>query len=209
MVNLGCISHWNDGSFKNEGFKNVNKKLKDETKAYQGELDTYRMAMRKARLWYIEGNHEDWVRGYAEKYSQPEEINIRSLLNLKQKKITFIPRGAYVKEGRIYFCHGDQWGSTNPSKQAVERGGNTVVMGHWHTYKVWSHYSAIETKRKFVGVCSPCYSSLAPSYLRGRSTNWMNGFFWACIKKSGNFSFGVVLVSPKGHFVTSQGVEYT
>lgn len=209
---LGFLSHWNDGNFKNIGFDNIRERLWKEAKEFGSQLDDFREAMPKATFHYIEGNHENWLEQFSNKYSQMQDLSLESLLQLKKRGIKFLesrPTRDFIKIGKLYFKHGDQYGGSNPVKQALERSHKSIVIGHHHGAITWSNYSDVDDKDQHVGFLVPCYAKRAPDYGHGMPNRWMNGFFWAHVKtETGNFSGGIQLVSPEGKFITQDGKEY-
>ena len=208
---LGILSHWNDTNFKNIGFNTISRELEKESSGMKTQFDDFRKAMPKAEFYYIEGNHEYWLKGFREKYPQMGELSLESLLELKKRNIKLIPfkpKLDFLKVGKLYFKHGHQYGSSNPVKQALERSHKSIVIGHHHGAITWSSFSDVDDDDQHVGFLVPCYAKRAPDYGRGAPNKWMNGFFFANIKDSGNFSAGIQLVSPEGKFITQSGREY-
>lgn len=208
---LGIISHWNDANFKNIGFDTIRQRLHDESMGFGAQLDALRGAMPKARFQYIVGNHEYWLEGFSQKYAQMSELSLESLLGLSKRNIDLVPFKPgkdFIKIGKLFFKHGHQYGGTNPVKQALERSHKSIVIGHHHGAITWSNYSDVDDKDQHVGYLVPCYAKRNPDYGKGMPNRWMNGFFFAHIKESGNFSGGIQLVSPEGKFITQSGKEY-
>jgi len=208
---LSLLSHWNDSNFKNIGFNEIRRKLSDEAKGMNAQIDTLIAHMPKAEVYYIEGNHEAWLTGFKEKYPQMNDLSLESLLNLKFRRITLIPFKAgqdTLKIGKLYFKHGHQYGSANPIKQALERSHKSIVIGHHHGVAVWGNHSDVDDTEQHVGFLVPCYAKRAPDYGQGRPNKWSNGFFTAHVKESGNFSAHIQLVSPQGKFISQAGKEY-
>lgn len=205
---LDVIAHWNDSNFKNVGFDNIKKQLHAEAEGFQSQLDELRTVMPRAKFVYILGNHEDWLQQFTDKYPQMDDLSLSSLLNLKKRNVEIVKFGRAFKIGKLYFIHGHQYGSDNPAKQAVVRAHHTIILGHHHSYKVWTDYSDLVESDRYVGIQVPCYCKRSPDYLKGRPNAWANGFFWANVKQSGNFCAGVQAVSPDGNFITQAGQEY-
>lgn len=205
---LDIISHWNDADFKNIGFDKIKFELGCEASSLRFQLDKFRKAMPKAKFTYITGNHEDWLHQFVLKYPQMNELTLESLLSLKKRRINLVPFGGTYKIGKLYFKHGHEFGTDNPAKQAVIRSHHSIVIGHHHTYKIWTDFSEVVEEERHIGILVPCYCSRAPSYQKGRPNAWLNGFFYATMKNSGKFCAGVQVVSPKGRFITQEGKEY-
>lgn len=208
---LGIISHWNDTNFKNIGFNTIRTRLHEEADGMMAQLDAFRKAMPQAEFYYIEGNHELWLEGFTGKYPQMEDLTLESLLHLKKRRISLIPfkpKKDFLKVGKLYFKHGHQYGGSNPVKQALERSHKSVVIGHHHGAITWSSFSDVDDSDQHVGFLVPCYAKRAPDYGKGAPNKWMNGFFFANVKESGNFSAGIQLVSTEGRFISQAGKEY-
>lgn len=205
---LDCISHWNEHTFKNIGLNNIMDAFNKEAVGFKEHVRLFRKAAPNAKFVYILGNHEDWLEQFCQSFPQVKKPSVKSVLEEVGEDIEFIPRGGFYRIGKMNFAHGDQFGTQNPAKQAVERCGETVVLGHHHCFKVWPRFSMVDDHNKYLGIQVPCYTGRSPKYGKGKPNNWQNGFLTACIKPSGNFNHHAQLVSPKGHFITQQGVEY-
>ena len=207
---LDCISHWNEEAFKNYGMDNVMAAFNKDSQGFKRQVAEFIQVMPNSKFVYILGNHEDWLEQFIQKFPQVKKPTVKSCLEEVGEKIEFVPRGGFYQIGKLHFAHGDQFGTSNPAKQAVERTGKNIVFGHFHSHKEWPHFSMIDETEKHQGIQVPCYAKLAPGYLKGRPHDWSNGFFTACIKKSsGNFSPFVQKVSPEGNFITQDGREYS
>jgi hypothetical protein len=205
---LDCISHWNQGKFKNYGMDNVIAKFNEECRQFKAHIGRFIEALPNTKFVYIMGNHEDWLNQFAAEFPQTHKPTIQSVLGEYAKFIEFVPQGGFYQIGKLYFAHGDQFGTANPAKQAVERTNKTVVFGHHHVYKVWPQFSMVDDEEKHLGIGVPCFCGLSPEYGKGRPNQWMNGFFMASVKrKSGNFTPIVVPTDRKGNFML-YGKEY-
>lgn len=209
---LDIISHWNDANFKNIGFDNIRCRLWDEADQLKRLLMRFRLAMPKAKFWFIEGNHCLWLRGFSDKYPQMQDLSISTLLDFKSFKINLIPATPgkdFVKIGKLYFKHGHQYGTQYPAKQAVERSKKSVVIGHHHGRMEWGDYSDVDASDNHIGVLVPCYCKRDVEYGQGKPNKWCTGFFTACVSTTGNFSHHVQLVrSVDGSFISQMGKKY-
>lgn len=206
---LDCISHWNEATFKNKGMDNVLSDFNKEASAFKNHISMFLEALPNTKFVYILGNHEDWLDQFCQSFPQAIKPTVQNILGEFSERIEFIPRGGFYEIGKLHFAHGDQFGTANPAKQAVERTNKTIVFGHHHVYKVWPQFSMVDEKEKHLGIAVPCFCGLAPGYGKGRPNQWMNGFFAASVKrKSGNFTPYVIPVGPKGNFITIDGKEY-
>ena len=207
---LDVISHHESDSFKMVGWDNVSHRFQLEKENFQDHLRRFKDVMPKAKFVYLIGNHEVWIERFCIDYPQLEKPNLSGIITEALPGCEIVPQGGFHKIGHINFCHGDNFGTANPAKQAVERCKQTVVFGHHHSFKVWSDFSMVNDLHKYLGIQVPCYTGRAPEYGKNRPNAWITGFFKAIIKRaSGNFTPYVVPVSPKGHFLTLDGREYT
>lgn len=203
---LDIISHWNDANFQNIGFNHVRETLRREANGFKKQLETLRHAMPKAEITYLIGNHEDWLAQFSNKYPQMNDLTLESLLGLSKLNIKLLKLGSYHKAGKLYLCHGDHFGSSNPAKQALERTHKSVAMGHHHNQIMWSDFSDIVAKEKHIGMVVPCYAGLAPGYGHGRPNRWVNGFLEVSLMDNGYFFPFIQHVRQDGTFITQDGV---
>lgn len=183
------------------------KKVPYKGKVWDLTVKNHNFLIRRNGKCHFTGNC--WLDGFVSSFPQIEKVNLTTILKRAKKFIEIVPLGGFYNVGKLYFAHGDQFGTANPAKQAVERCGKTVVFGHHHTTKVWCNFSMVDEEEKHLGIQVPCYTTLSPDYGRGKPNAWLNGFFTACVKKdSGKFSPFIQMVSPSGTFMSQAGHEY-
>ncbi len=204
-LSLDCISHWNDENFKNIGFNNIRETLREEIAGFRDQLVQFREVMPKTEITWILGNHEAWMDQFCKKYPQMSDMSLRSFVNVEPLGVKIIPQGRYFKVGKLYLCHGDQFGTENPAKQALLRTHKSIAMGHHHNQIMWSDFSDIDAKEKHIGIVVPCYAGLAPGYGKGRPNRWINGFLEAPIMDNGYFFPFIQHVKQDGTFVSQDG----
>jgi hypothetical protein len=207
-ISFDCISHWNDENFKNIGFDNIRKTLIQEIEGFKKQLALLRQAMPMAEFVWIMGNHEDWLRQFTQKYPQMGDISIRKLVETDKFRIKLVKQGGVYKAGKLYLCHGDQFGTENPAKQALSRTHKSVAMGHHHNQAMWSDFSDFKATEKHIGIVVPCYAGLSPGYGKGRPNRWINGFLEVNIMKSGYFFPFIQHVKNDGTFVSQDGTQW-
>ena len=207
-LSFDCISHWNDENFKNIGFDNIRKKLHDEIEGFKKQLTLLRKAMPNAEFIYILGNHEAWLYQFSQKYPQMSDMKIGTLIEAEKFGITIIPQGGTYRAGKLYLCHGDQFGTENPAKQALTRTHKSVAMGHHHNQSMWSDFSDFNAKEKHIGIVVPCYAGLSPGYGKGRPNRWVNGFLEVSIMKDGYFFPFIQHVKQDGTFISQDGTQW-
>lgn len=166
------------------------------------------------RIWQI-GNHDDWE--YQLVAHSPElqgTIERPGLLKLTDRKWEVLPLGIGYQLGQATLLHGEaltgigNQASVYHAKRAVESYCSSVIYGHVHSLQSYTKVMPFNTKRKWIGVCSPAACSLNPGYLKNRPTAWINGFtiielhdpgnpnsnfnVYPIVVSDGRFSFGGV-----------------
>ena len=205
--NGGCISRWNYDNYPNIGMDNVARMFRDESTAFREYVEEIIDYLPDGcRAVYLIGNHEDWLEQFCRKFPQLNKPTMQSILG--GLDIKFVRQGQFFKVGHLNFCHGDNFGTMNPAKKGVTDCKASIIMGHHHTFKVWSDHSMVDDTRKYLGVCAPCFCNRAPDYGKNKPNAWLTGFVTAHVKKSGNFNHHVQLVSPKGNFIDQMGKEW-
>jgi len=206
---MDCISHWNEKEFRNKGYNNVIDEFNEQCERFIEQITKFMDAAPEAKFVYLCGNHEVWLDDFTSTYPQLQKVTLQTILQKAKRPIELIQRGGFYTVGKLVFAHGDQFGTANPAKQAVERCGKTVVFGHHHTAKIWPNFSMVDEEEKHLGIQVPCYTTLSPEYGKGRPNAWLNGFFTACVKRdSGKFSSFIQFVSPRGSFISQDGTIY-
>lgn len=157
---------------------------------------------------WVLGNHEAWLPMFCSKYPQMSDMSLEKLVDTESFGIKVHKQGSFVKCGKLYICHGDQFGTENPAKQALLRTHKSVAMGHHHNQIMWSDFSDFDAKEKHIGIVVPCYAGLAPGYGKGRPNRWVNGFLEASITAGGYFFPFVQHVKQDGHFVSQDGQSW-
>lgn len=217
FLNLEWASHWNERLFKEIGTLAIRKMLFQELEAGEKVVADIRRAIgRRARFWYLPGNHEAWL-WYAcfnhrvvDTPFDPDVLRYKSdlakllktglrdllarLLNAKKYDMTVLPYEEPLKLGRIVYFHGHQFGGRNPTETSAKRWpSSNVVFGHHHTHLVNTIFNLGDPRQVNQHVAVPALCGLCPFYLRDPSTRWLNGF-WVCDFKDGLFDGRVVKV---------------
>jgi len=211
FLNLEWASHWNDKMFKKLGEWQIQQWLKQEIEAGKDILARFRKAAgKKAKFWYIPGNHEEWL-WYAVIYQNIlqhpfnlADINFKTdikameadglawllkrELELDKLGIECLPYNKELKLHKITYLHGHQVSQNNSAKHYP---GQNIVFGHHHIYKVTPLFNGGKKRNAIEHVACPALCNLSPGYLKNKSTRWLNGFWTADCQKNGLF-FGQV-----------------
>lgn len=174
----------------------------DDVAAANALLDSVQEKARKARLFYLEGNHEnrierfvlDQVVGHSQDKKYLHAIFCaESVLGLKERQVTFFNSGCFyglrvpgaVKLGKCHFLHGSNHGKDVARKMAGMFGGN-VVFAHVHTQQAVTMRTVAGGE---IGAwCPGCLCQLQPLYRHSSITDWSHGYAFQIVdSKSGEF----------------------
>lgn len=163
--------------------------LQDELDEGMKILERYRRACPKAKITYLEGNHEARLQKYV--WRHPELYNIRnlkmnSLMELDRLGIKYVPNNKYYKiKNGLVVTHGDmvRKHSGYTAKGFLENLGVSVLFGH--THRGGTHHKT-DLSGSRTAYENFCLCDLNPEYVN--NPNWQQGF-------------SVVTVTDKDFFV--------
>jgi UDP-2,3-diacylglucosamine pyrophosphatase LpxH len=166
----------------------------------------------KAKIIYLEGNHEERYTRLTKKY--PEIFNNRFNFlrdavpsNIKSR-VVYIPYGTYrsfYKLGDCLFMHGTMYPENHAKRYALTHIPFKVVYGHLHHFQSYTAHSALPTMSPKYAVTGGCLSHLAPEWKKGSPHQWQNGFI-SFVSVNGVTTPTVHLIE-KGRFYVG-GKEY-
>lgn len=175
------ISHWTKGkpglrrdgeyALDTEGFKI------DVLEPLEKALATSREKFGIVGQWKtrINGNHDD-----REEELYEEQPELRGVLDRSPMFTDYdwkiIPIGKVFRYGKLSFIHGETLGGANHAKRAVDTYCRNLVYGHFHTPQSFSKVLPQDQTQKWTATCMPIIGNVTPDYLKGRGSNWMNGF---------------------------------
>lgn len=161
----------------------------EDIDAASGHLDEIQNAAPRAKIHYLEGNHEYHVeRWAAENLSERDAGKFiddnapHAKLKLKKRGIAFYRRMEFydglaipntIKLGKCFFTHG-VGASKYATARHVERFGDNVV--HGHTHRAQEHRMRTVTSPSIGGWCPGTLSILQPSYMHTNPTDWSHGY---------------------------------
>lgn len=177
--------------------------FEDDVGAANQFLDEIQKRAPKARIWYIEGNHEHRiVKGIIKLVlgnQRDAEMMLRmwgckAQLHLEQRKIEFVRRdelqpglkvrGA-IKLGKCFYTHGKRCGSTATHKTLQQFKGNVV---HGHTHRL-SHATVQSAVEQTLGAWSfGCLCKMQPLYYDTDPTDWSHGHGLQFVEPDGGFT---------------------
>jgi hypothetical protein len=159
------------------------------------------------KVW-IEGNHDHWQYEFVELHPELQNtIEREQLLQLQERGWKFIPMGTAFQHGELSYVHGETlsgMGNQSPAghaKKAVETYCCNVLYGHFHNPMSYTKILPTDTKRKWMGWCSPIAGHVNPTYLQNRPTAWLTGFTIVEYRQNGYFNlYPVIIIDGKFSF---------
>lgn len=185
----------------------------DDCDATNEFLDLMQKAAPRARIHYLEGNHEARVEKWAtatfpskkDADAYLERQGPAAALDLKRRCVKYYKRSEFycgvaipgtlklsVNGKAIYFVHGIS-AAKNATAVHLGRFGNNVV--HGHTHRAQSVHGRTVEKGVIGGWCPGTLAQLQPLYAHTNPTDWSLGYGLEMVSSSGRFvHFNVPLV---------------
>jgi hypothetical protein len=155
-------------------------------------------------VYYIEGNHENWIAQYQSKYGNATDpITLDSLTKLSSIGVKIVEQGKPVKIGKMYFVHGDKIAksSGNVAKTAVSWYQAPIFFGHYHTTQSYGNVSPVDVDSPQVGQCVGCLTTTNPSYNKHKPNACVQQFVFGYINTAnGHFTYYTPIL-VKGSFI--------
>lgn len=165
-------------------------------------LDEIQKAAPRAKIHFVEGNHEDrverWVVDQTMRHGRDAEF-LRTLLGpdvllrVKERGIEYHRRGeheipglppGWIKLGKIFFVH-ELGGGKNAASAAVSRTAGNVVYSHTHQEDT---ATMVLPGVGLVKAWNPgCLCTRVPLWRHSNPTNWSHGYAVQFVAKSGEF----------------------
>lgn len=165
-------------------------------------LDTIQRLAPKARIDYIEGNHERRIENWCVTQSLKNKMDadflrkrnsVDAVLELGKRGINWIRQGVHyddlplpatIKRGHCYFTHGSST-AKNAAMVHVNKFGGNVVYGHTHR----ADQAVIRTVSSgVIGGWSPgCLCLLQPLWQHTNPTDWSHGYGLQLANEDGTF----------------------
>jgi predicted phosphodiesterase len=173
----------------------------DDVNAANRFLDMIQRRAPRARLHYIEGNHEQHVERWASREFQShkdaemvmEHFGPQAVLRLKARGISYYKRSTMymglsipgtIRLGKCFFVHGVSH-SKHAAATHLARFGANVVFGHVH--RVQAVVERTVTSAGFGAWCPGTLAKLQPLYVHTAPTSWSHGYGCQFVAGSGNF----------------------
>ncbi len=184
-------------------------------------LDAIQRAAPRAKIWYLEGNHEARVARWAtctfpskrDADMYLERLGPAAALDLKRRSIRYVPRDEFmpgcsipgtikltINGTDIYYTHGFSAAKFATAVHVQKFGANVV---HGHTHRAQSIHIRTVSKGIIGGWCPGTLSYIQALYMHTNLSDWSQGFGLQLLSSSGRFvHFNVPLV--KGESMLAQ-----
>ena len=192
--------------------------FEDDVCAANSMLDEVQKRCPKAKIWYLEGNHEERLErfiisavlrhgkdaAFLRKLCGPETV-----LHLDKRKIPYITKGkchgdcrvqGTIKAGRVYVTHGTRHGK-NAAHAMLQRFGASVVFGHVHKLMSVMDRNVHDGE---IGAWSVGHlSRQQPLWRHGDPTDWSQGYGFQIVQASGDFlHINVPIIEGKSYLAS-------
>jgi hypothetical protein len=190
----------------------------EEIKIGKGILKSFRHILPRARITWIEGNHEFRLRKYLirqakELYGLPG-LSVPDLFGLKKLGIDYVPchplaskfTDNFIKVGSLYVGHWDKISVHGgyAAKGLVETKGVSLLQAHTHRFG--AHARTTVDGRVLLGIENFCMCRREASYVT--RPNWQLGFSVIYLKAAtGKAQWCPILITHDGFFW--KGSEHT
>lgn len=175
--------------------------LREEVEAGQEALAEIRRVNPRARLTYLEGNHETRLtrKVVGDAPTLEGSISLPAMLELKKLGVSWHKYGDVVKRGKLGFTHG-WWCNDHHAATHLRRAKCSLAYGHTHRPQMYIDGGADGSVLGAFGM--PCMRKLDASWVNGAPTGWVQGFgvFYMHEGNAGLFSPYMVLAF-EGAFV--------
>lgn len=173
----------------------------DDCAAANDFLDAIQARAPRARIDYLEGNHEAHCeRWIARTYKSPKDAKVALedmapwlKLRLKARGIRYhrcadfhdgLAVPGVIKRGKCYFTHGFK-ASKFATAAHLDAIGGCVV--HGHTHRAQSHLRRNVQSGEIGAWCPGTLARLQPTYMHTSVTDWTHGYAIQAVDKDGSF----------------------
>lgn len=164
----------------------------------------------KARFILLEGNHEDRLERFFATAPQfiGSGLSLEIALKLKQRGFEYVRswQGEDFSIGKAHFVHGNYTNQYHPAKMATKY-GDSVFYGHTHDMMCHALANKFHPDKVIVGQSLGCLCEREQAYMKGKPSNWQQGFGVFHFLPNGNYTY----YTPRifGHkFIGPDGVLY-
>ncbi len=204
ILNGDFMDFWEISNFDHT--PRTGKEFLEEIRIGKKILKSFRRILPRARITWIEGNHEFRLRKYliknaSELYGLPG-LSVPELFDLKKVNIEYVPchpvaskfMDTFIKVGSLYVGHWDtvakEGGYT--AKRLVDDKGVSLLQGHTHRFG--AHARTTVDGRIILGIENFCMCSRTATYVN--HPNWQLGFSVIYLEpRSGQFQWYPIMLS--------------
>ena len=175
-------------------------------------LRSFRRSLPRARITWIEGNHEFRLRKYLiqnarELYGLPG-LSVPDIFDLKRLKIEYVPchelatkfTDNFIRVGKLYVGHWDKVSKHGAyaARVLVEEKGVSLLQGHTHRFG--AHARTTVDGRVLLGIENFSMCSRRQSYVS--RPNWQLGFSVVYVQRNnGRFQWFPILIGKDYRFI--------
>lgn len=139
---------------------------------------------------FIEGNHDWRYRWFAESHAPlayKHNFDYMKALKFDERNIDYVYYNEWLDWGdKLSITHGMYHGTTCLKKHYEASGSKNVIFSHVHHYDIKSFQVRGDTRNS---ISLPAMCDLNPEYIKGRETNWSNGYGQIHIRPDSTFNF--------------------
>jgi predicted MPP superfamily phosphohydrolase len=179
FLDMGPISHWGAEDMNS---RRLVPQIQKGREILSGLVNLVPRAKENGNLFFVEGNHEDWLRQWLVLGTNPIvfdgieelgiEFNVPGLLNLKGYGFTFFPLNEFVRIGKANFTHGLFCGDAHAKKHLMELKCNIF---YFHLHDTQS-YIARSIDGPLEAQSLGCLCRKDAPFLKGKPNNWRQAF---------------------------------
>jgi len=147
---------------------------------------------------FIEGNHDWRYRNFKDSFAPSayaHNFDYLSKLELTKRGIDYLYYNEWLDWGdKLSITHGMYHGTTCHKKHYEASGSKNVIFSHVHSYDCKSFQVRGDTRNS---VSLPAMCNLNPEYIKGRETNWSNGYGQILMRSDSTFNLNIFQVWDK------------
>jgi len=140
----------------------------------------------------LQGNHDEWLDRFVEKFPYLGDYTFRKACRLDERGYKYYSHNKPLKIGKINFIHGS-YATVYHAKKHLEAYGSNICYGHVHD--VQRHTLTKLDSGTIAAWAMGCLKDMSREknkWLRGRLHNWCHAFGIVTWWKNGNFQVEVI-----------------
>lgn len=179
--------------------------FEEDVAAANEQLDQIQKRCPKAKMYYLEGNHEHRVERWLAKQmmGNARDANYlyrlmgpKTALNLEKRGIEFFSQGGQhmgmkvrgtIKLGHCYFQHGTGTSSRTASYKNLHKFAACLIHGHNHSMQQAS--TTFMDGEPVMAACPGCLCQMHPMYNHSDPCSWTHGYGLQPANRDGTFHY--------------------